>query len=527
MLFRSMKMTGPNADYDYGTGSCNKMVIQDASHPLAAGLSGTVTLSSWNTTMTWGKPSTQAIKVGTFPGYNWAFLTFGYETGSSMYGLPAPARRVGLFLNDDTCGQLSADAKKLVGAAIDWAFGDCSGNGDVTPPAACNQNGLLVVGSLNLDAGDQAVLNRLQSLGYNMTVRDDNAVVTADADGKGLIVISSTVNSGYIGSKFTQTTVPVLNFEPWLYDDLKMTGQSENWHYGMVSNKNKVKILDSSHPIAGGLSWTQTVYSYYRDMSWGVPSNAAAKIAEVYGCPGSYAVFAYDKGDYMVGMNAPGRRVGFFLNNGTATKLTSIGWQLFDNAVVWATGCSAVQGRASSLELLASVDGPHARLNWITEREEATDFFVVEKSTDGNDFQPVTEVAAAGMSEAVLSYEALDLAPEKGVNYYRVKLVYFDGSYAYTQTAALEFGGFDPFQVYPNPATEYVTVDVSKYEGKAVTIRILDQVGQLVMEQQIDRAAQEPVRMDLGGFLNGYYAIHLEAPGELSVVKKLVVSRMY
>ena len=40
----------------------------------------------------------------------------------------------------------------------------------------------------------------------------------------------------------------------------------------------------------------------------------------------------------MPGLAAPGRRVGFFLQDTTAAALTTAGLTLFDAAVRWATG---------------------------------------------------------------------------------------------------------------------------------------------------------------------------------------------
>jgi hypothetical protein len=38
----------------------------------------------------------------------------------------------------------------------------------------------------------------------------------------------------------------------------------------------------------------------------------------------------------MVGLTAPSRRVGFFLNTNQGGKLTSTGWNLFEAAITWA-----------------------------------------------------------------------------------------------------------------------------------------------------------------------------------------------
>ncbi|MDZ4845565.1 MAG: hypothetical protein SH857_08455 [Chitinophagales bacterium] len=58
----------------------------------------------------------------------------------------------------------------------------------VTPTA------LLVVGNTNLNSGDLALKNRLQILGYTVTVKSASSSTAGDATGKSLVIISATVS---------------------------------------------------------------------------------------------------------------------------------------------------------------------------------------------------------------------------------------------------------------------------------------------------------------------------------------------
>ncbi|MGQ0825984.1 MAG: hypothetical protein ACT4OX_13315 [Actinomycetota bacterium] len=48
-------------------------------------------------------------------------VLFGYETGTTMVGVTAPARRVGLPLNTTTTTRRNATGWKLIEGAIGWA----------------------------------------------------------------------------------------------------------------------------------------------------------------------------------------------------------------------------------------------------------------------------------------------------------------------------------------------------------------------------------------------------------------------
>ena len=69
-----------------------------------------------------------------------------------------------------------------------------------------------------------------------------------------------------------------------------------------------------------------------------MPNANAVTVARPVGQPSRAAIFAYEKGSIMPGLVAPGRRVGFFLEDATAASLTTQGRALFDAAMRWVTG---------------------------------------------------------------------------------------------------------------------------------------------------------------------------------------------
>ncbi|MDB5105386.1 MAG: peptidyl-Asp metalloendopeptidase [Fibrobacteres bacterium] len=202
------------------------------------------------------------------------------------------------------------------------------------PPTT--RNALLVVGNTVLNAGDQAVQNRLQALGFTVTVKSGLASTAADATGKNLVVVSSTVTSADVNTKFRAFTVPVLNWEQALQDDFGMTAATIG-SAGTTVTQTQVAIA-SAHPISAGLTGTQTVTTVAGDFAWGQPGTGAVKVANQAGDATKTSVYAYEKGAAMVGLTAPARRVQLFLTDGTGGSLTAAGWTLFDNAAKWAAG---------------------------------------------------------------------------------------------------------------------------------------------------------------------------------------------
>ncbi len=213
---------------------------------------------------------------------------------------------------------------------------------------------LFVTATALLNAGDAAVKKRLEALGYAVTVKGAAASVTADANGKDLVVISSTVTSGDVNTKFRTVAVPVLMWENALLDDMGMTGTVGGTDYGTTGGQTQASIYplmcsratmytaatgwgDGCHDMTGGLSGNIDLTRNATTFSWGKPNGNAVKIAYHAGDMNRPVVFGYDKGAVMPGLTAPARRVFLFLDDNSASTWTPRGQNLFDNAVYWAT----------------------------------------------------------------------------------------------------------------------------------------------------------------------------------------------
>ena len=92
---------------------------------------------------------------------------------------------------------------------------------------------------------------------------------------------------------------------------------------------------------------------------------------------------------------------------------------------------------------------------WATASEINNDYFVVEKSNDGVNFNEIKKVKGAGNSSLNQSYSIIDNQPLMGISYYRLKQVDFNGKYSYShiETVFLKNSNED-FILYPNPVVD-------------------------------------------------------------------------
>lgn len=121
-LFDDMGMTAATTGNFGTTGTQKNVTITDVAHPMAAGLSGTVQVTSLNTTFGWGVVNANAAKIATLTTDTNKATSFGYANGTVMPGLTAPARRVGFFYTASS-KTLTGEGILLFDNAVKWAAG--------------------------------------------------------------------------------------------------------------------------------------------------------------------------------------------------------------------------------------------------------------------------------------------------------------------------------------------------------------------------------------------------------------------
>ncbi|MCW3105498.1 MAG: hypothetical protein JWQ09_4 [Segetibacter sp.] len=138
----------------------------------------------------------------------------------------------------------------------------------------------------------------------------------------------------------------------------------------------------------------------------------------------------------------------------------------------------------------ASASKQNALLKWSTATELDNDRFEIEHSLNGRDFTPIAQVKANGTSTTEHSYTYLHENIAAGKHFYRIIDIDKNGNKRYSQIITLSSGGASTLQLYPNPATSFISVTASSLlQGNEFTISSL--TGQMVLkgiisQQQID-----------------------------------------
>lgn len=135
------------------------------------------------------------------------------------------------------------------------------------------------------------------------------------------------------------------------------------------------------------------------------------------------------------------------------------------------------------LNFTAQPQGPQVLLRWQTTMENNNDHFEVEHSADAAAFKFLTSVASQGDSRLRQDYQAVDASPYRGLNYYRLKQVDKDGIAIYSKIVSVDMstnGAGVDIRVYPNPARQAVTIDLTCPVDMSTVLSLYSAEGKLI-----------------------------------------------
>lgn len=160
---------------------------------------------------------------------------------------------------------------------------------------------------------------------------------------------------------------------------------------------------------------------------------------------------------------------------------------------------------------------------WRTASEFNNDYFEIEKSSNGLNFEPIGQISGYGFSEIPMLYDFEEKNPGLGNFYYRLKQVDFDGNYDYSSIINLKIGNqlLGTVQLYPNPSTDYIFLEIPKIEKEnALDLMIVNQAGQTVFQQSLPYFS-DVEQIDISQLPTGFYFLKMQMGKEKSVLKFL------
>ncbi|MBN9384320.1 MAG: T9SS type A sorting domain-containing protein [Chitinophagaceae bacterium] len=160
-------------------------------------------------------------------------------------------------------------------------------------------------------------------------------------------------------------------------------------------------------------------------------------------------------------------------------------------------------------------------IDWSTGSEKNSNYFVVERSGDGQHFDPIQTIPAAGNSSLPLTYATKDSHPLRGLSYYRLKQVDLDGTLVYSDVRTVNIGMVSELSIYPNPTSDMVFVGLN--DNKVLKVSIFDNLGREMLA--VVRPVDAVLSLDVSRLAAGMYHVVIDLDDKTRVTKKLLINR--
>jgi hypothetical protein len=167
-----------------------------------------------------------------------------------------------------------------------------------------------------------------------------------------------------------------------------------------------------------------------------LPANVTTNVAG--GANGTQVAPTIDCGDVNWGATAGATGTNKYGNAAGAT------------AFINSNSCSSPLP-VSLVSFTASVNKDKVLLDWTTASEINNNYFIVEKSADGNSFTEMDKIKGAGNSATTRHYHLTDYNPDPGISYYRLKQTDYDGAITYSKWVDVNVQLKYDISVGPNP----------------------------------------------------------------------------
>lgn len=174
----------------------------------------------------------------------------------------------------------------------------------------------------------------------------------------------------------------------------------------------------------------------------------------------------------------------------------------------------------------AQAAGQDVRLTWETAQELNNDYFVVERSFDGQQFAAISQVKGQGTKATATIYSAVDaqvaLNALSRTAYYRLRQVDTDGTTSFSSVQTVSFpAARTAVAVYPNPATNSVDarLDLSGAAQGTYQVTITDMTGRTV--RTLSRQGGTNDLLEVTALPTGSYLVQVQGNGQV-LTKRLI-----
>jgi len=174
----------------------------------------------------------------------------------------------------------------------------------------------------------------------------------------------------------------------------------------------------------------------------------------------------------------------------------------------------------------ANKEGGLTNLNWATTEEVNSEYFEIQRSENAKSWAKIGKVESNGESNTLQKYKFTDIEPLRGINYYRLKMVDKDATYAYSSIKSVDFNAAgQSVSLYPNPVSNTLFLkdeaDVLLEAKDVKEVSIISSGGQTVYKS-VSVSSQG---IDVKNLNNGMYLVMVTRKDGVISTHKIVISK--
>jgi hypothetical protein len=160
-------------------------------------------------------------------------------------------------------------------------------------------------------------------------------------------------------------------------------------------------------------------------------------------------------------------------------------------------------------------------INWATASELYNDYFTIQKSSDGLDYNDLTIVKGAGNSNNILNYSTIDNNVVSDITYYRLSQTDYDGKttvYPAKSVSCSDNSGY--INVYVS--NDAIVADIYTLSQESYQIRVFDATGKQLMSTNYSlNKGYNHLQIDSKNWAKGLYIVDIQDK-DIHISKKVL-----
>ena len=361
-------------------------------------------------------------------------------------------------------GGVSSAIFVLRGSTNQTVTGSFTGVNQIHKLEVDNASGVTLAG--NMDVNDELLLtNGLITPGASVLKINADATVTPSIGKANAYVNGALSKELNLNASFT---FPVGKGGRWGYASVEeVTTGGSDWtvEYFNDNPQNEADINNLTPAIATPQIMTISSNEYWRisdnpsgasaaiGLRWDAQSDVSEELIERE----TLQVMAWNvTNDNWDSNGGEGFSAGHTQSNGFFSSVDKISFS--EKYITLGSQDAANPLPVELLSFEVSLDQGQVYLDWKTASEINNDFFEVQRSESGDNWEKIGKVVGNGTINEVMEYDFVDKSPLFGKSYYRLRQVDFDGQFEYSPIVNVN----NPFNgrrmeviLFPNPTSQH------------------------------------------------------------------------